>query len=96
MQKFTRKKNSGRRVECVGGIRISLEPLSAKEGEIVKAQGWAPQTNSVHVEYGLECYNVHDGAGNSCGKLTVQGGVSASGNAIIKQVSWMESLVLRR
>jgi uncharacterized membrane-anchored protein len=73
-------------------VRASLEPLEAAEGEVVMKgrndprRWWATQTNSVHLEYGLEQYYVREGTGNPRGKLTVQAAVPASGNAIIKQV----------
>lgn len=73
-------------------IRASTEPLTAMDGEIIlqgrndERRWWSAQTNSVHIEYGLERYYVHEGTGNPRGKLTVQAAVPASGKAIIKQV----------
>jgi uncharacterized membrane-anchored protein len=73
-------------------VRASLEPLVAGQGEIILKgrndfrRWWSSQTNSVHVEYGLERYYVREGTGNPRGKLTVQAAVPASGNAVIKQV----------
>jgi len=48
-------------------------------------QRWG-NTNSVHVEYGIENYYVAEGTGNPTGKLTVQAAVPASGRARIKEV----------
>lgn len=47
---------------------------------------WGSDTNSIHVEYGLERYYVREGTGHPSGKLTVQAVVTASGQASIKQV----------
>jgi uncharacterized membrane-anchored protein len=72
--------------------RASLNPLVAAEGEVIikgrndPRRWWGAQTNSVHLEYGLERYYVREGTGNPRGKLTVQAAVPASGNAVIKQV----------
>jgi uncharacterized membrane-anchored protein len=72
--------------------RASLQPLAAADGEVVLKgrndlrRWWSAQTNSVHLEYGLERYYVREGTGNPRGKLTVQAAVPASGNAVIKQV----------
>lgn len=72
--------------------RASTEPLAAEPGEVVLKgrndvrRWWWPQTNSVHLEYGLEKYYVREGTGNPHGKLTVQAAVPSSGNAVIKQV----------
>ena len=73
-------------------VRASTEPLTAVDGEVVlkgrndERRWWSSRTNSVHVEYGLERYYVHEGTGNPRGKLTVQAAVSPSGHAVIKQV----------
>ncbi len=73
-------------------VRASLEPLTAEQGEVVMKgrndlrRWWSAQTNSVHLEYGLERYYVREGTGNPHGKLTVQAAVPSSGNAVIKQV----------
>jgi uncharacterized membrane-anchored protein len=47
---------------------------------------WWSQSNTVHVEYGLEKYFVREGTGNPRGTLTVQAVVPESGRASIKQV----------
>ena len=47
---------------------------------------WRADTNSIHVEYGIEKYFVAEGTGNAHGKLTVQAAVSANGQAAIKEV----------
>jgi len=73
-------------------VRASTEPLTAADGEVIlkgridERRWWSSQTNSVHVEYGLERYYVREGTGNPRGNLTVQAAVPESGNAIIKQV----------
>ena len=70
--------------------RASTNEFPPAAGELlVKGRStWARwnQTNSVHVEYGLEKYFVREGTGNPNGKLTVQAVVPSSGRASIKQV----------
>jgi uncharacterized membrane-anchored protein len=44
------------------------------------------ETNSIHVDYGIEKYYVAEGTGNPKGKLTVKAAVSSSGNMLIKEV----------
>ena len=61
---------------------------AADEILIVGKSSWQRwnETNSVHVEYGLERFYVAEGTGNPVGKLTVEAVVPASGRASIKQV----------
>lgn len=68
----------------------STNRIEPSPGEIVlrgrcAGRRWN-QSDSVHVEYGLERYYVTEGNGNPNGKLTVQAAVPSSGNALIKQV----------
>ncbi len=58
----------------------------ALQGRIGTRRWWGAQTNSAHVEYGLERYYVSEGTGNPRGKLTVEVAVPVSGNGMVKQV----------
>ena len=69
--------------------RAGLESFPPAAGEVLlrgKAMRSWRNTNSVHVEYGIEKYFVAEGTGNPRGKLTVQAAVSQSGHASIKEV----------
>jgi uncharacterized membrane-anchored protein len=47
---------------------------------------WERNTNTIHVQYGIENYFVAEGTGNPAGKLTVRAVVPASGRARLQQV----------
>jgi uncharacterized membrane-anchored protein len=72
--------------------RASTQGFKLTEEEVLlkgksRYRWWASsQEKVVYVDYGLERYYVHEGAGNPRGKITVQAAVPASGQAIIKQV----------
>jgi uncharacterized membrane-anchored protein len=43
-------------------------------------------SNTFHVEYGIEKYYVREGTGSPRGKLSVQATVTSEGKALIKEV----------
>jgi uncharacterized membrane-anchored protein len=66
----------------------STEPITAANGQVMlrgRTQAWWNGA-SVHLEYGLERFYVHEGTGNPRGKINVQAAVPASGRAQIKAV----------
>lgn len=72
-------------------VRASTEALVPGVNQVVlrgKSQHWwnSDTQKSVHVEYGLERYYVHEGTGNPNGKLTVQVAVPPSGQGTLRQV----------
>ena len=71
-------------------LRASTQSLAPAAGEVLLLgnSGLARwnSPSSVHVEYGLERYYVHEGAGNIGGSITVEVAASGDGHATIKQV----------
>jgi uncharacterized membrane-anchored protein len=70
--------------------RASLKRFVPAAGEVVlrgrTAWTWRNNTNSIHVEYGIEEFFVAEGTGNPHGRLTAQAVVAGSGHASLKDV----------
>jgi uncharacterized membrane-anchored protein len=76
--------------EFWGITRASLVRFTPANNEVLlhgKSEwSWRNDTQSIHVEYGIERFFVAEGRGNPTGKLTVQAAISKSGRASIKEV----------
>jgi uncharacterized membrane-anchored protein len=70
--------------------RAGTESFTPAANEVVlrgkAAWSWRNNSNTIHVEYGIEQYFVAEGTGNPRGKLTAQVAVAKSGRASIKEV----------
>ena len=74
-------------------VKASTNEFAPSADEVLlcgksSARWWGrnANTNTVHVEYGLERYYVAEGTGNPTGKLTAQVVVPASGHGHVKEV----------